>query len=362
MNINYLLIIMGLTSIVPLFAMQPEQPMVTLESADGAQFQIPLAAAQESGQLRDLLSASIGQEAASKKFEFKSISTPVMAEVVELLKALALNKDTLTKKDFFEHLKSVRVTNLKGVLEAADFLDISLIKQIIAYQYAQQLSSKQLSYPALQQKLTQAGLHPELVQDLLRRATIFYYVFNPDNRTLQESPYGTSIQDYLDFNPQLITERRSSNKLDLTNMYLSSLEGLRNIPNISSVTSLWLIDNKLQQIQQNIFDGLYNLQSLNLRNNQLQQIQSNAFIGLQNLQLLDLADNKLHQIQPNAFNGLQNLEKLELQDNQLQQINPQVFAGLQNLQGLFLYNNLLTSENITAILTALPELAANIAF
>lgn len=330
MKTNYLLIIMGLTSIVPLFAMQPEQPMVTLESADGTQFQIPLAAAQESGQLRDLLSASIGQEAASKKFEIKSVSTPVMAEVAELLKALALNKDVPTQKDFFEHLKSVRINNLKGVLEAADLLDIPLIKKIIAYQFAQQLSSKQLSYPALQQQLTQAGLHPDLVQDLLRQTTILYYVFSPKIPTLQESPYGLSIQDYLDFNPQLIEQRRTGDRLNLSSLYLTSLEGLHNISNIASV------------------------KILNLAYNQLQQLQPKTFVGFQNLQLLDLTNNQLQQLQPQIFTELQNLQALFLGSNQLQQIQPQLFDGLQNFQRLFLYNNPLTPEEITAIRTALP--------
>lgn len=354
MKANYILIILGLMPFLPLFAMQPEQPMVTLVSADGAEFKIPLDAAQESGQIKGLLSGGV-QESQEKRFEFSSISTPVMAEIVQLMKELVANKNAPSKQALLENLKSVQITNPKGVLEAADLLEIPLIKQIVAYHYAQQLNSKQLSYEALQQQVTQTGLHPDLAQDLLHQATVFYYVFNPSNLTLQESPYGTSIQDYLDYNPQLIAQRRDRSVLNLSDLHLSSLKGLRNITNINSLTQLYLNNNQLQEIHAQAFAGLQNLQWLYLSTNRLRNIQAEAFSGLRNVHTLSLYNNQLRQIHPHTFDELQNLQGLDLAYNQFQKIQPQLLSVLQNLRNLYLNNNPLIPENTVEIRTALPD-------
>lgn len=327
-----------------LFSMQPEQPaptanIITLVSAQGDEFQLPLDAAQEAGTISGLLLAG-GQEAANKRLEFKSISTPVMAELVQILEKLALNKNANNKRSLLENFKSIPIKNAKEILEEADFLDIPLIKDIIAYRFAQLLTKQKISPETFQQQLEDTELRPDLLQSLLQKVTVFYYVFNPNNPTLQGSAYGLSIQDYLDFNPELIEARRSlGNVLSLSYLHLISLEGLHNIPNIASVTMLYLDHNQLEQIQPYTFDGLQNLNMLMLNYNKLRQIHQQAFAGLMNLQNLYLNNNQLQQIQQNTFAGLHNVYDLHLENNQLQQIQLDSFAGLHNLHSLNLENN-----------------------
>ncbi len=186
----------------------------------------------------------------------------------------------------------------------------------------------------------------------LKIPAFFIKKYFPGQTTEQVLDYGLSIQDYLD-NPVLknkipqITKRptfgREETRLDLSNMKINDLNGLRNILNIKTVQFLRLGNNQLTTIPTNAFAGLTNLKDLFLRDNQLTTIQPNAFTGLTSLTELALYNNQLTTIQPNAFAGLTNLEKLYLYNNQLTTIKPDTFTGLTSLTELALHNNQLTT-------------------
>ncbi len=147
-------------------------------------------------------------------------------------------------------------------------------------------------------------------------------------------PWGFSIQDYLTI-PALkskIQIRTVSGKiaLDLSNMKINNLQGLKKIPNIGT------------------------LQILSLENNPLTTIQPNAFAGLTNLDVLFLENNQLTIIPTNAFAGLTNLDYLYLDHNQLTTISTNAFAGLTKLKYLYIGNNRLTAQAQKAIKKALP--------
>ncbi len=174
------------------------------------------------------------------------------------------------------------------------------------------------------------------------------------------TPWGLSIQDYLN-SPILIKKMPQTetdtfgNKLNLQNMKINNLQGLQKIPNIGTVQSLYLANNKLTTIQPNAFAGLPNLTTLNLSYNQLKDIQPDAFADPTKLEGLSLNFNQLKDIQPDAFANLTNLTTLNLSHNQLKDIQPDAFADLTNLRGLRLDKNQLNKKTKEAIKEALPQ-------
>lgn len=315
----------------PLFAMEPEQPMVTLVSADKKEFTIPQAVAEQSGQIKGLLSVHglTGEhESATKRFEF-SISAPVMNEIVQLMKALQRYKNTTNKKALLDALgQQITIKYKIGVLKAADLLDIPLIKGLIARIYAKQIQS---GFRTAQDTLNliRQAFPAEIANELIGAIARYYYLLTGNKLAgVPEDAYGFSVQDYLDYSPQLIQQRKSAPHnnvvvLDLSNLNLNSLEGLAGIPDIATVQILMLRNNKLQRIESNIFAsaGMRALQILYLFNNQLQEIEPNAFAGLPNLEVINLSFNKLHYIDPALFTGLHDLEMLLLDHEKLTEDN-----------------------------------------
>lgn len=372
-----------LISSAPLVAMQPQQPapaanIVTLVSAEGDQFQVPLDAAQEAGTLASMLAFGTSAESAERKFLLNNISSPVMKEIAALMQAVHNNLNLKRNKKAFQdalapYLKSTLLLD-PAFLRAIDFLDFAIIKDLIAYKLAQRIIATQtnvlrifahymtyqkafapeITFGQVKQIIEKALGSQEAAARLLDNIARFcFLLIGKQNPAIPEPINGFSIQDYLDYNPSRIEKcwrshypaihhpavDQSRTYLDLSNLHLASLEGLDHIPNIASATALDLDSNQLQQIQPQIFVGLQNLQKLYLSINQLQQLHPQAFVGLQNLQVLYLGFNYLQQIPPNSFVGLQNLKELSLSTNQLQQIQPNTFAGLQNLQKLYLSHN-----------------------
>lgn len=97
----------------------------------------------------------------------------------------------------------------------------------------------------------------------------------------------------------------------------------------SNITSLFLGDNKISQIDQNSFNGLLNLKLLYLNNNKLSKIHNKTFKRLTNLQVIWLNDNHLQEISSEMFSGNVNLQRIKLQFNKIKFIENNAF----NLQG-----------------------------
>jgi Leucine-rich repeat (LRR) protein len=97
----------------------------------------------------------------------------------------------------------------------------------------------------------------------------------------------------------------------------------------SNITSLFLGDNQISEIDHNAFNGLLNLKLLYLNNNELKQIHNSAFKRLTNLQVIWLNDNHLKEIYSETFSGNVNLQRIKLQFNKINFIENNAF----NLQG-----------------------------
>lgn len=97
-----------------------------------------------------------------------------------------------------------------------------------------------------------------------------------------------------------------------------------------NLEELFIVGGDLTQINQNIFNGLSNLNKLSLKENQIRRIHVNAFKHLINLKYLDLSCNELPFIDIKLLRGMKHLEELYLNGNKLKELHPKTW--LSNVQ------------------------------
>jgi len=100
--------------------------------------------------------------------------------------------------------------------------------------------------------------------------------------------------------------------------------------------------------QEDLFNGLINLNELNLSYNQLSILSFSVFKSLDRLQSLNLSNNQLNLIKSKVFAGLKNLNHLYLSFNKLAFLESCMFMHLNNLVRLDLDNNHLISIDLDA--------------
>lgn len=111
-------------------------------------------------------------------------------------------------------------------------------------------------------------------------------------------------------------------KLKVKNSGLSSLE-----PRLESANLLWLeIDgNKLNEIPNDVFVNLDNLEDLHLDNNVIKTLNVDSFSGLSNLVDLSLSYNEIFELPDRVFDELINLRHLSLKRNFLISLSGNLF-------------------------------------
>ena len=125
---------------------------------------------------------------------------------------------------------------------------------------------------------------------------------------------------------------------------------------LSGLTHLDLSDNKLTNVVDQNFEGLYSLKTLKLDNNLIKSMASfafyntayqtlpltdlnilqvsAAFIHIPQLEMLSLRNNRIEELATRIFYKLRNLRSLDLSGNYLQHINGNIFADIPNLEVL----------------------------
>lgn len=98
--------------------------------------------------------------------------------------------------------------------------------------------------------------------------------------------------------------------------------------------TLILNSNKITELNNGSFDGLYFLERLDLRNNLISLIEPGAFSGLASLKRLDLANNRIGCLNTDMFQGLPNLVRLNLSGNLFSSLAQGTFANLIALKSL----------------------------
>ncbi|XP_069803371.1 toll-like receptor 13 [Dendropsophus ebraccatus] len=113
---------------------------------------------------------------------------------------------------------------------------------------------------------------------------------------------------------------------------------------LDSLQALYLGQNRLTQLEDDVFDNLQNLTYLSLSEdcNGVQNLSPGIFKNLVNLKILNLENMCIQSLGPKIFSNLTNLKRLQLTKNGLKHIDPTIFDNLTNLQYLDLWKCPLT--------------------
>ncbi|KAL3241440.1 hypothetical protein MRX96_002557 [Rhipicephalus microplus] len=99
--------------------------------------------------------------------------------------------------------------------------------------------------------------------------------------------------------------------------------------------NLYLLNNRIVQIETAAFAGLKNVRFLHLENNPiLSEIKAGAFVGLNKLTFLNLSGMALSGLKKNTFVGLDQVTTLNLRNNKLQYVEDGAFQGLKSVTSL----------------------------
>ncbi|KAJ8390383.1 hypothetical protein AAFF_G00107770 [Aldrovandia affinis] len=106
---------------------------------------------------------------------------------------------------------------------------------------------------------------------------------------------------------------------------------------------LWLYDNRLTSLEDDVFRGLTRLRLLVLSRNRISDVSVGAFRGLAALREVSLHTNRLSGLQEGTFGGLTALVNVSLKHNRLRSLPGKLLHGLPALRLLNLHNNSLPS-------------------
>ncbi|KAG5666390.1 hypothetical protein PVAND_014419 [Polypedilum vanderplanki] len=113
----------------------------------------------------------------------------------------------------------------------------------------------------------------------------------------------------------------------------------------TTLKELYLFQNNLRNVQENLFGRLQNLEYLDLGLNSGVEIEQRAFSSLGNLQTLLIDNSRLGRIDPEWFQGLQNLNAIFIHKNDIHSLQPGVFASLTRLTEITMGGNPFESLN-----------------
>ncbi len=130
---------------------------------------------------------------------------------------------------------------------------------------------------------------------------------------------------------------------NLTSLVLAGKQigdaGSQHLAKLTNLDSLLLYNNRIGDTGAKYLAQLENLTSLHLNNNQIGEAGAQYLAHLQNLQILDLGHNEIGEAGAKHLAQLTNLNSLNLAHNQIGDAGAQYLAHLQNLQILDLGHN-----------------------
>lgn len=106
-----------------------------------------------------------------------------------------------------------------------------------------------------------------------------------------------------------------------------------------ALQELWLYDNMLTHLEENVFSNLTEIRLLVLSRNRIQHISPGVFNGLMELEEISLHTNRLIDIEAGIFKGLPKLANISIENNQIQHIPIKLLDGVSHLNFLELQNN-----------------------
>ncbi len=111
--------------------------------------------------------------------------------------------------------------------------------------------------------------------------------------------------------------------------------------NSSRVREVILVDNRLEDIEKNLFKTMRNTLNINLELNRLGNIKRNYFEELTSLRILNLKSNQISSIEKDSFRDLKALRYLHLTNNTIFHIHESLFLSLTSLLQLELDRNVI---------------------
>jgi Leucine-rich repeat (LRR) protein len=284
---------------------------------------------------------------------FPDLTNKVLFDIIE--KNLNTNELSLVKKILrFNYIDGLPLLDL---LFAFNYLDFQPGIDLIARAIAKNDTLSNLFETKNPPRTNAQSVLAQKSKDLRPIIARFYYLKSKELKSVDAKSYGFSIQEYLDYQPQIIIQAKiGEDILNLRNKRLMSLDGFVNIPKCDQLRSLNLDCNQIHEIPVGALQKLTQLRKLYLNDNQISNIPTGALQGLTQLQELNLADNKISEINQDSLQGLVQLRWLNLNNNLIREIPVGTFQGLTQLQVLYLMSNHQLKEIPIEALQGLPLL------
>ena len=141
-----------------------------------------------------------------------------------------------------------------------------------------------------------------------------------------------TTQHYVYPSGSLPCKTHDTTQMDCSRRSLIDVPILNTTTTTTSITTLDLSHNQLQEIVEAPFEKLHVLLTLNLSRNEISKLSSTAFRGLYSLNQLYLIENKLVELPKNIFNDLVNLTYLDISDNWFVAMPNDALAALHSLE------------------------------
>uniref|UniRef100_A0A1B6C0H1 TIR domain-containing protein n=1 Tax=Clastoptera arizonana TaxID=38151 RepID=A0A1B6C0H1_9HEMI len=172
-----------------------------------------------------------------------------------------------------------------------------------------------------------SSIYSQLEELKIGSITNFYFDCPLPEKSFREVMNRIGVQ-----NVTILIIKNSDNEKTLTKQ---TLQGLH------EVKKLYLDNNGLTSIPEELFKDMDNLEILSLRDNSI-ILHKEVFHHLPKLKMLELGNNNLTHLEPGIFYNLTQLKILNLWKNKLNNLTKTVFSDLRNLSQLDLRNNEIT--------------------
>lgn len=154
-------------------------------------------------------------------------------------------------------------------------------------------------------------------------------------------------------------EENAFAKTNLHELYLSGnqLENLNFVSSLPDTLTVLLANgNHIISIPDGMFSKFFRFNYLYLDNNKIEVLQNDVFQGLTSLLTLSLAGNSINTIEPSAFRGLTTLQTLDLSHNSIYDLQKGTLTELTGLKQLNLANNKITKPTFTDLAQSVDSL------
>lgn len=132
---------------------------------------------------------------------------------------------------------------------------------------------------------------------------------------------------------------------------------LKIFSDVPKLKELYLEENGIETIDDEVFSELVALNYLSLHGNRITNLRTQTFKGLRELLTIEITSNRLVKLGPKLFEETPSLQRLHLEDNQISSIDVATFQGLVDLEYIKLNRNKLQSLPGHGVFANLPQLS-----